>query len=105
MSRYNGKLGVRLPPVETEPGILTQDIVELDITGDIFLSKLRWQSGELLQDTVTANHTISCIVPEELESNFGGVVYATWQNQKWSVRTIEYNRPRIVMSLGGIYNG
>jgi len=47
---------------------------------------------------------LSIITPEDSIINFTEVVYIWWQGRKWSVRSIEYKRPRIELTLGGLYN-
>ncbi len=31
--------------------------------------------------------------------------YVRWQGERWRITNIEIQRPRIVLTIGGIYNG
>lgn len=104
MTKYAGKIGLKADPVETEPGVFEEVINEIDFTGDIMLSPLRWSGSELAQDTITANHKFEVIASDELISDFTDAVYVLWQNRRWVVKSIEYVRPVIRISLGGLYN-
>lgn len=105
MARFSGHVGLRTDPVEVEPGIYDEGIEDRPITGDILLKPTRWSGGELSQDSVRANHEVSFIIPETTLSDFAEVVYVVWQNRKWSVTAIQYMRPRLKLTLGGLYNG
>lgn len=104
MTRFVGLIGVKQPSVETEPGIYESNITEKKISGSIRIGNVRHRDSELQQDSVTANHVVSIIAPESTMSDYSSVVYITWQSRKWSVKSIEYIRPRINMTLGGLYN-
>jgi hypothetical protein len=104
MNRYSGVIGIRRPPVEVEPGIFEDVIEEVAITGSIYRRPARWAIGETAQDTLQMNQVISVVAPENIQNSLDGIVYATYQGRRWAVRSIEYNRPRLELSLGGTYN-
>lgn len=104
MSRYRGSIGINRDPVETAPGIFTAVIDEVEVSGEIRSIGARWQNAEM-RDSVVARHVLSIVTPEDSIINFTEVVYIVWQGRKWSVVSIEYKRPRIELTLGGLYNG
>jgi hypothetical protein len=105
VARYSGYIGVKNDPVEVRPGVFTQDISEIEVSGQLKPKPWRWSAGELAQDKATAGHIISIIAPESTIGDWGEVLYATWQGRKWAVKSVEYARPRINLTLGGYYNG
>ena len=105
MSRFSGNIGIKADAVETSPGIWESTITVTPIFGEIRNKPVRWTSGELSQDKVTANHVISIIGPESLVTDFSEAVYVTWQGKKWTVKSIAYAKPRVNLTLGGVYNG
>ena len=61
--------------------------------------------GEKLTDDVQVNMEIS-IVANEFAYNFMHLIrYATWRGVKWKVTSVEPQYPRLLLSLGGVYNG
>lgn len=104
MTRFVGLIGVKEDPVEIRPGIFESTITETKISGNIRIGNVRHRDSELQQDSVTANHVVSIIATEASMADYSSVVYITWQGRKWSVKSIEYIRPRINMTLGGLYN-
>lgn len=105
MSRFKGVVGLRGDPVETKPGIFVESISERVFRGELRNNNVRWRSGELAQDSVSANHVVSIIGPESLLSDFSGAVYVVWQSRKWTVKSMQYIRPRLNLTLGDLYNG
>lgn len=104
MTKFWGSIGINRGPEETAPGIFEQTIEEVEVAGEMRNLKARWQSHEL-RDTVSARHVLSVVTPEDSIIDFIEVVYIIWQGRKWSVVSIEYKRPRIELTLGGLYNG
>ncbi len=104
MSRFWGPIGVTRGPVETAPGIFKRVIEEVDVTGQMRQASLRWpQAG--MREGLSAKHVLSVVTPEDSDIDFTEVVYIVWKSRKWSVTSIQYKRPRVELTLGGLYNG
>jgi hypothetical protein len=104
MTKFWGTIGINHGAVEGDPGIFTPTIEEVEVAGNMRLESARWQNHEL-GDSVTAKHVLSIVTPEDSKIDFAEAVYIHWQNQKWSVVAIKYMRPRVELTLGGLYNG
>jgi len=104
MTKFWGKIGINRGPQEDAPGIFVPVIEEVEVAGELRNLGARWQNHEL-GGTVSARHVLSIVTPEDSIIDFTEVVYIWWQNRKWSVVAIEYKRPRIELTLGGLYNG
>jgi hypothetical protein len=104
MARYWGVIGINRGPVQTSPGILTPKIEEVQVSGEMRQERLNWpQAG--MREGLSARHVLSVITPEDSDIDFTEAVYISWQGRKWSVTSIQYKRPRVELSLGGIYSG
>lgn len=104
MTRYSGLIGINRGFVETEPGIFQPSVEEVMVQGELINLSARW-SAQSMNDTVTVRHKLSVITPERDGLDFVEVVYIWWQDQRWSVTAVEYKRPRVEFSIGGLYNG
>jgi len=104
MTKFWGKIGFNRGATEGEPGILTPTIEEVQVAGNMRLEGARWRNHEL-GDSVTARHVLSIVAPEDSTIDFAEAAYICWQNQKWSIVAIKYLRPRVELTLGGLYNG
>lgn len=104
MTKFRGNIGLNRGPVESDPGIFSQVIEDVEVTGELLNLGLHWQ-GVAVQDSLSAKHILSIITPEDESVEFNEVVYVEWHGRKWNVVNIEYKRPRINLTLGGLYNG
>lgn len=104
MSRFWGIIGLNRGFVETAPGVHTSNIEELEVDGEMRNLGARMPNAGQ-RDGVKARHVLSIVTPEDSVVDFTEVVYIIWQTRKWAVVAIEYKRPRIELTLGGLYNG
>jgi len=104
MARFQGKIGMNRGPVETEPGIFTVTTDEIEVSGTMMSLGARWSAGGF-QEGLSVKHILSILVPEKESIDFNEVVYVIWHDRKWKIASISYERPRINLTLGGLYNG
>ncbi len=104
MTKFRGSIGINRGSVETSPGIFEATIEDVEVTGEIRNIRSRWPNHGQGEE-VSARHVLSIVTPEDSVIDYTEVVYIWWQGRKWSVRAIEYKRPRIELSLGGLYHG
>lgn len=105
MTKYSGVIGVKKDPVEISPGIWDEPIVEVRVTGEMRQQGIRWSGGELSQDKVNASHTLSIIASSETIETLMKAVYISWQGEKWTIKSVVVQRPRLNFTLGSVYNG
>ena len=105
MTRYLGLLGVKEPSIEVRPGVYKSGINEKLVSGFLITRHIRYSALEIQQQTPSANQILSIIPPQGVVLNFETVAYITYQGLKWSVSAVKYAPPRVLMTLGGIYNG
>lgn len=104
MARYYGKVGFAMQ-VESAPGVWVDDIQERPYSGDLIRDTHKYQSGEYLNDDFTVSNQISIVADIYALKNFPHIKYVVWMENKWRVSNIEVNRPRLIITLGGLYNG
>lgn len=104
MSRFRGPIGINRGPREIAPGIFEAIIEEVTVNGEMRNLSARW-SQQSANESLVAKHVLSVVTPEKSDIDFNAVVYIEWQGRQWSVTSIQYNRPRVELTLGGLYNG
>lgn len=104
MTRFRGPIGINRGVVETSPGIYTPYLEEITVYGEIRNVGTSW-SQQNANETVKVQQLLSVVTPEDSDIDFNEVVYIVWKNRKWAVRAIKYVRPRVELTLGGLYNG
>lgn len=104
MAKYYGKIGYCLEDLETKPGIWTKQIYEMDVFGDIYKNTIRAENKGTVNDNVIINNQISFIANPYAIANFQNIAYATINGVKIKVTSVEIAYPRIIITLGGVYN-
>ena len=102
--RYHGKIGYGLS-VEVEQGIWENQIVEREYTGDLVKLSSKWQTSDHLNDNMSIGNQISILADPFAYNNFSQILYAEVMGSLWKVVGVEVEKPRLILTLGGVYNG
>lgn len=106
MAKYYGTIGYAvMEESQTSPGIWMDTIVEKSHYGDVIRRSSRWQMAQQVNDNLVMNVQISIMADTYATQNYSSIKYAVWEGVKWKVITAEPQRPRIILTLGGVYNG
>ena len=89
---------------ETTPGVWTPEITERNYRGDLVRNTRRLQSTDQVNDDININNQISIVADPYANMNFHTIKYATFMGTKWKVSDVEVQYPRLILSLGGVYN-
>lgn len=104
MAKYYGKIGYAVSS-ETVPGVWNEGITERDVYGDVIKNTKRADSGSKVIDDISVSMSVSFLADAFAINNFHLIKYATYLGSKWKVTTVEVEHPRLVLTLGGVYNG
>lgn len=104
MNKFYGKIGYAISE-ETVPGVWVERIVERSYYGDIIRNIRRLQSSENLNDDINVSNEISIVADAFANQNFHSMRYVEYMGTKWKVSSIEVKYPRLILSIGGVYNG
>ena len=88
-------------------GIWEDVPTERDAYGDVLSNSRRWKrnENESVLDELTVSNRISVLADDFAMSHFGGIKYVRWLDQLWKVTSVEVQRPRLILQIGGVYNG
>lgn len=104
MPKFYGAIGFAAM-VETVPGVYEEQIVSHNYYGDVNRNTRRLQTGESVNDNINVSNEISIIADPYARQNFHAIRYVEWMGTKWKVGTVEVQYPRLILSLGDVYNG
>lgn len=102
--RFCGKVGY-ITTEETRPGIWEEQITERVYRGDTIKPASHWQNGEGVNDDINITSDISILADAFAYQHFSEIRYVEFMGAKWKVKSANPDRPRITLSLGGLYNG
>lgn len=104
MARWYGKVGYIIT-TETSPGVWTPEPVERDYQGDYTRNHSRWNFSQNVNEDITLQSEISLVCDPYALQNFRHIRYVTYMGSKWKVTSVDVQYPRLVLSIGGVYNG
>ena len=109
MEKFYGKVGYATTTEKIVDGLHTgvwsDSITEMTYYGDVLDTSTRWQSGDKVNDDLTVSNKISILADGYATQNFSKIKYIEWIGVKWKVTNITVQRPRLILTLGGEYNG
>jgi len=104
MAKFYGFVGYGVK-VEKSKGVWVNEIVEKPYYGDILNNSRKLETGEGVNDNININNSISIVSDPYAQENFFAIVYVKWAGTYWKVPTVTVQGPRLILRLGGVYNG
>ena len=104
MAKFYGPVGYGNSE-EVRPGIWEDVIQEFSYFGDILRMSRRIQDGPSVNETLVITNRISIVADAYAYEHFANIRYVKWGGAPWTVTEVEVQRPRLILSLGVIYNG
>ena len=104
MAKFYGVVGYA-SFVETAPDVFQEQISERFAYGDLERNTRRLQAvGDKVNDDVDLNNVISIIADPYASQHFHQIRYVGFMGTKWKVSSVEVRYPRLLLTLGGVYN-
>ena len=104
MAKWYGAIGYA-ETVETSPGVHKEVIADRNYYGDVIRNTRRLQSADQINDNINVSNEISIVADPFANQNFHSMRYAAYMGSKWKITNVEVRPPRLILSLGGLYNG
>ena len=104
MAKFYGVIGYG-DTVEVEPGIWEDQIVEHEYYGDLIKNTRKLESSGGINDDINIMNNISIVADPYANKNFNNMRYVTFMDTKWKIKNIEVEYPRLIFTLGDVYNG
>ncbi|MBS6180569.1 MAG: hypothetical protein KH921_07250 [Erysipelotrichaceae bacterium] len=104
MAKFYGSIGYA-ETVETKPGVWGERITERMYFGDLVRNTRRLQDSGMLNDNINVANEISIVADPFANENFHSMRYVEFMGAKWKISNVEVQYPRLILSIGGEYNG
>lgn len=104
MARFYGEVGYG-ETVEAAQGVWEDVVVEYNYYGDVFRNTRKLREGESINDDLSVGNSISIVADEYANEHFFAIRYVKWAGVLWRVTDVEVQSPRLLLRLGGVYNG
>jgi hypothetical protein len=106
MAKFYGPVGYG-ESVEDPPGsgVYVDQITEVFYYGDILREARTLEPKNQVNDDISVGNRISIVADEWAIEHFSSIKYVKWAGTLWTVTTVEVKSPRLLLSLGSVYNG
>ena len=105
MTRWFGKVGYS-EVVETTPGVWTPQDTVREYYGDVKRNTTRWdKNSESTNDDLTISTQISIVADPFAIEKFYSMKWIEFMGAKWKITNVDPQPPRLILTLGGVYNG
>ena len=104
MAKWYGQIGYA-ETVEVSPGVWEEKITERNYYGEVLQTTRRLQSSGQVLDDVEITNRISILSQPFAEQKIQSMRYLTFMGSKWKISSVEIKYPRLLLTIGGVYNG
>ena len=105
MSRWYGKIGYA-STVETEPGYYEEQITERSYYGEVTRINRSLQNSSVgTNDNINIGNQFSILADPYANDHIYDMRYIEYQGAKWKITNVDVQSPRLILSVGGLYNG
>ena len=105
MAKWYGKIGFTVTE-EIEPGMwVNNELVTREYFGDVISNQwIRQNSGEV-NDNIKISNQISIVADPYAVNHVSSMTWIEFSNEKWKVSKVDVQYPRLIISLGEVWNG
>lgn len=101
--KYYGQIGFA-DTVETVPGVWSNQIFERNYYGDLVRNTRRLSSSDKVNDDINISNEFSILADPYTNENFFKMKYITYMGSKWKITDVRVEFPRLILTVGGLYN-
>lgn len=102
--RFHGRIGY-VDTVETKPGLCEEQLVFRTYYGDVIRNTKRDSLGSKVNADIQVTNQISIVADPYARDHFFKLRCVEWQGALWSAADVDASQPpRLIISLGGLYN-
>lgn len=105
MAKFSGKIGYIITSDDNH-GVWKESTEEKHHYGDILKDSFNIRNNENTSsnDDISISNRISILATPFSMENFQYMKYAIIMGTKWKILSVEIKYPRLILTLGGIYN-
>lgn len=105
MAKFYGSIGFAADAIETSPGVWTEGIIERTYRIDVIRNTMRHDPDGSVNENLNVSNILSIIADPFANQNIQQIRYVKWLGASWKITSVEIQRPRLILIMGGVYNG
>lgn len=104
MAKYYGKIGYFVSE-EVKPGVWKDNIIEKDVKAELVRVIRNFDNTNKYNPDINVSNQFSIVANPYALSNYQHIRYFKYLGTAWTVKSVEVQYPRLLLNLGGVYNG
>ena len=103
--KWYGKVGF-VKSVKSAPSVWTNEETIREYQGDVYRNSNQYTANsDSTNDDFAINHQISIIADSYACDNCRSIKWVEFMGARWKVKSFEVKPPRLVLTVGGVWNG
>lgn len=104
MAKFHGNIGFT-EQYNSKSGVWSERIVEQEYYGDVLSNYFSARdTSETTNDELALSNQISIVANKYAFENFQFMKYVVYMGVKWRINKVDVAHPRLILSIGGVYN-
>ena len=103
MAKFYGVIGFS-ETREMAPGVWQPSIIEKNYFGELIRNIRNLQTTSQVNDNLNIANEISILADPFANQNFHSMIYVVYMGSKWKISKVEVQYPRLILTVGGVYN-
>ena len=104
MAKFFGKIGF-VETEETTPGVWEPKVIERKYYGSLERNNRRRETRDKVNDDLSISNSVSILADPYALNHFYSMEYLEFSGTLWKISDVEVQYPRLILTLGGVYNG
>lgn len=105
MAKWYGTIGY-VTAVQTKPSVWKNQTIERKYSGDVMRTSSSWNSNsDSTIDDLRFDGQISIVADPFANQHFSSMRWIELYGAKWKIIKVEPRHPRLILTVGGVYNG
>lgn len=105
MAKYFGKIAFG-EEYEAAQDVWKKRVVSRDYYGDVLTTSRRYdESTDTVNGKISTSDRISIVADAYAMGHFYNILWVEYMGAKWIAKEVSVSRPRLTITLGGLYNG
>lgn len=90
--------------IDQGDGVFIEDYTVVHYRGDFHRNTRKLQSGDGLNDNINVSNEVSIVADAFAINNIQAMRWIEWMGAKWKITDVQVQRPRLILTIGGVYN-
>mgnify|MGYP003290525621 CR=1 FL=1 len=104
MAKWYGTIGF-VESKEVSPGVWDDEVTERKYFGEVNRSRRMYQAADQINDNLNISNEFSIVSDPYVDEHIHSMKYLEFKGTRWKITNVEDQYPKLILTVGGVYNG